>query len=164
MDIVDKSTRSRIMSSVRSKNTTAEIDIRHRIYQLGYRYRLHKRDLPGRPDLVFSHYRAIVFINGCFWHNHECRFGALPKTRRVWWRNKLRRNRRRDIEVSGKLRKAGWRVMTVWECSYRFARARREQALDAVATRVVRFLRSRTKELEISGQVITTIREKRTGD
>jgi DNA mismatch endonuclease (patch repair protein) len=152
MDFVDKSTRSRMMAAVRSKNTRAEIEIRQRLFRLGFRYRLHGRNMPGKPDLIFPRYRAVVFINGCFWHNHDCQFGALPLTRRKWWRSKLEGNRKRDETVLSRLHEGGWRTIIVWECSFRQATRNREAMLDAVAARISRFLCSRRDKAVISSR------------
>jgi DNA mismatch endonuclease (patch repair protein) len=158
MDHVDKVTRSRMMASVRSKNTAAEIEIRHRVFRLGFRYRLHVRGMPGRPDMVFPRYRAVVFINGCFWHNHDCRYGALPTTRQRFWRDKLEGNRRRDEIILSDLREAGWRTMVVWECSIRTKCNNRDMALEAVAKRVGLFLISRETNAEITGPPTRAVR------
>ncbi|MCX5645953.1 MAG: DNA mismatch endonuclease Vsr [Phycisphaerae bacterium] len=163
MDTVDRATRSRMMAAVRSKNTAAEVEIRRRIFRLGFRYRLHGRGLPGKPDMVFPKHRAVVFVNGCFWHNHDCRFGALPATRRKWWTTKLEGNRKRDVGVLSQLHRAGWRTMVVWECSYRTAGADRANALDAIAGRVGRFLKSGKTHAVISGSRMKTARVRHAG-
>jgi DNA mismatch endonuclease (patch repair protein) len=150
MDFVDKSVRSRMMAAVRSKNTKSEIEIRRRLFRLGFRYRLHGRDMPGKPDLIFPRYRAVVFINGCFWHNHDCQFGALPLTRRNWWRSKLEGNRKRDEKVLSILHEEGWRTLIVWECSFRKATRNRESVLNDIAGKISRFLCSRQGKAVIS--------------
>jgi len=105
------------MSRVKSKNTTPEMAVRRLVFGMGYRYRLHDKRLPGKPDLVFSGRRKIVFVNGCFWHGHEsCRYGRLPKTRVGFWRDKIERNRARDREEIASLEASGWNVLTVWQC------------------------------------------------
>jgi DNA mismatch endonuclease (patch repair protein) len=135
MDTLSPKERSRVMSLVRGKNTKPELAVRRLIHRLGYRYRLHRRDLPGSPDLVFSSRRAVIFVSGCYWHRHNCPNGRrLPKTRTSWWRGKLESNRCRDISQQRKLRRAGWRVMVVWECQIRVER------LPALQNRIVRFL------------------------
>lgn len=109
--------RSRIMSLVRAKDTKPEMLVRRLVHRLGYRYRLHVRDLPGSPDLVFPSRQAVIFVSGCFWHRHDCPNGRrLPKTRTDWWREKLEGNLRRDQVQRRKLRRMGWRVMVIWEC------------------------------------------------
>ncbi len=105
------------MSRVKSKNTTAEMAVRRLIFGMGYRYRLHDKRLPGRPDLVFVGRRKAIFVNGCFWHGHEgCRYARLPKTHLEVWRTKLERNRARDRANIASLAANGWKTLTVWEC------------------------------------------------
>jgi DNA mismatch endonuclease (patch repair protein) len=109
--------RSAIMRSVKSKNTRPELVVRRLIHSLGYRYRLHVKALPGNPDLVFPSRRKIINIHGCFWHGHDCRRGArLPKENSDYWREKLTRNRDRDLQSEKELQVAGWDVLTIWEC------------------------------------------------
>lgn len=112
--------RSRTMRAVKSRDTGAEMVVRRLVHSLGYRYRLHRKDLPGAPDLVFPARRAVIFVHGCFWHQHDCPRGdRVPKTRREYWLPKLRRNRERDLNQQERLRKQGWRVLVVWECEIR---------------------------------------------
>ena len=112
--------RRRIMQAVRSKDTGPEMIVRRLAHRLGYRFRLHRKDLPGNPDLVFPARRKVVFVHGCFWHRHECRRGSrAPKTNREYWRRKLDRNRIRDGEVSDELERSGWKVKVFWECELR---------------------------------------------
>lgn len=160
MDTVDKATRSRIMAAVRSKNTAPEIEVRRSLFNLGYRYRLHVMRIPGRPDLVFAKYRTVVFVNGCFWHNHNCRKGSLPTTNRSWWESKLKRNAMRDVEVLAHLHKQAWRTIVVWECSLGGVDTGHGKALGNVAERIVRFLHSNRRSEVISGSRIGTIRAK----
>ena len=111
--------RSKRMSRIRSKNTQPEIRVRRLVHGMGYRYRLHGKDLPGRPDLVFRPRRKVIFVHGCFWHRHAaCAKNRLPKSpeRREYWRKKLNGNARRDQLVQATLRDMGWRVLVVWEC------------------------------------------------
>lgn len=129
--------RSRIMRAVKSRDTGPEVAIRSLLHRLGYRFRLHRRDLPGCPDLVFPSRKAVLFVHGCFWHGHDCKRGArIPKANRAYWRAKIRRNALRDADHLRKLKSAGWRVMTVWECSLK-------DELE-VARRINRFLRPRS--------------------
>lgn len=108
------------MSRVRAKDTKPEMVVRRTLHAAGYRYRLHVRDLPGKPDLVFSSRRKIVFVNGCFWHRHQdCALARLPKSRTEFWNDKLERNRERDDNNVKALRDLGWEVLTVWECEIR---------------------------------------------
>ena len=148
-DTVNKETRSRMMSSVRAKNTKLEMEIRRRLFAMGFRYRLHGKDLPGTPDMIFPKYSAVIFVHGCFWHHHGCHLSKLPGTRRSWWKKKLEGNRTRDFDVMAELRMLGWRVLVVWECGFRRPKTDRAEALDRVAERASRFLKSERKFLEI---------------
>ena len=117
MDSVTKTKRSEIMSKVRNKDTRPEMIVRRLVHGLGFRYRLHCSDLPGKPDLVFSKKRKIIFVHGCFWHRHEgCKLARMPKTRIDFWQRKLTNNKERDKENVQKLQAAGWDVLVVWEC------------------------------------------------
>lgn len=118
-DVLTPAQRSRCMSRIRSRDTGPEILIRRALFARGYRYRLHDRKLPGRPDIVFPGRRALIMIHGCFWHAHGCHLSATPATRREFWEQKLRENRARDDRVLNALSLAGWRVLTVWECALR---------------------------------------------
>ena len=117
MDIVDKLIRSRIMSSVRQKHTRPEKLLRSVLHKSGLRFRLHDNGLPGSPDLVFPRFGAVVFVHGCYWHSHGCYRSTVPKTRREFWEEKFRANRRRDTKNIERLLLRGWRVMVVWECA-----------------------------------------------
>jgi DNA mismatch endonuclease (patch repair protein) len=117
-DIVDTATRSRMMAGIRGKNTKPELEVRRFLHRLGFRYRLHDRRLPGRPDIVLPKYRTVVFVHGCFWHQHPgCRLSARPDTNATFWRNKLRANVERDERDQTRLKELGWRPLTVWECA-----------------------------------------------
>jgi DNA mismatch endonuclease (patch repair protein) len=138
-DVVDSATRSRMMSGIRSKNTAPELQMRHALHRAGFRYRLHARDVPGRPDMVFPKYRAVVFINGCFWHGHDCALFKMPGTRQEFWSTKIARNRERDREVREQLAERGWRCGTVWECAIR---GPDRLGLDETVRRLIAWLRS----------------------
>lgn len=117
MDSLTVAHRSWLMGRVKSKNTCPEMLVRHLVFHMGYRYRLHDKRLPGKPDLVFFGRRKAIFVNGCFWHAHEnCRYASLPKTRVDFWRDKLRNNRARDRANIALLEAKGWKVLTVWQC------------------------------------------------
>jgi DNA mismatch endonuclease, patch repair protein len=116
MDVISASTRSRVMASIRSKNTQPERSVRSIAHALGLRFRLHRRDLIGTPDLVFPRHSIVIFVNGCFWHHHNCPRGTLPKTRARFWKLKLDANRKRDRLTRNSLLRQGWRVITIWEC------------------------------------------------
>jgi DNA mismatch endonuclease, patch repair protein len=117
MDIVDRATRSRMMSGIRGRNTAPEMLVRRALHAAGLRFRLHRKDLPGSPDVVLPRHNAVVFVHGCFWHRHPgCRFATTPATRPEFWRKKFDGNVERDVRQRRALRKLGWRVFTVWEC------------------------------------------------
>lgn len=118
-DRVSKETRSAIMASVKSKNTKPEIALRSALHKLGYRFRLHRRDLPGSPDLVFPSRKKAIFVHGCFWHGHGCRWGKLPKSRLEYWGPKIAANKKRDRNKARLLRQYGWEAKTVWACQLR---------------------------------------------
>ena len=125
VDVVDKHTRSRMMSGIRGTNTRPERLIRSLLHKEGFRFRLHRRDLPGRPDIVLSGLRAVIFVNGCFWHGHSCSLFKWPTSRPKFWKQKIDSNRRRDRKVRLALRMDGWRVAVVWECAVK-GRLRRD--------------------------------------
>lgn len=117
MDTISKRARSRNMARIRSKDTQPELAVRSAAHRLGYRFRLHRRDLPGSPDLVFPRLRAVIFVHGCFWHKHaRCADGRVPQTRRQYWVPKLNGNKRRDARNARRLRALGWRVGVIWAC------------------------------------------------
>lgn len=129
-DILTQAQRSALMSKIRGKDTKPELVVRRLIHRMGFRYRLHCRDLPGSPDLAFPSRRKVIFVHGCFWHRHPgCCDAVLPKTRSDFWAGKLARNVKRDATVKRQLRMAGWQVMTVWECATYGAPASLERRL-----------------------------------
>lgn len=119
MDRVSETTRSKIMAAVRTRDTGAELAVRSLVHQLGYRYSLARRDLPGHPDLVFVGRKKVIFVHGCFWHGHSCRYGRLPKSRLGYWGPKIAANKKRDRLQTGRLRRTGWSVMAIWQCQLR---------------------------------------------
>ena len=132
-DTVSPEVRSRIMARVKSKGMKPELRVRRLLHGLGYRYRLHRADLPGRPDLVFPSRRKVVFVNGCFWHRHAgCPKVRIPATNRAYWVAKLERNHARDARNIARLDEQGWAVATVWECEL--------QDLSTAAARLIDFL------------------------
>lgn len=147
-DIVDALTRSRMMSGIRSTNTKPERLVRKALHALGYRYRLHSPDVPGRPDLVFPRLRTAVFVHGCFWHGHDCPLFRLPGTRTEFWQEKISRNMRRDSLVREQVLAAGWRHFTIWECAIR---GRNSIGLEKTVARTVRFLEGSRESGEIRG-------------
>jgi len=116
-DIVDQATRSRMMSGIKGKDTKPEIFIRKALHRMGYRYRLHDKRLPGKPDLVFPSKKAVIFIHGCFWHKHDCHLFKWPSTRKEFWREKILGNCQRDEKTKACLSALDWRILTIWECS-----------------------------------------------
>lgn len=119
-DIVDAPTRSRMMAGIRSADTKPEIIVRQYLHARGFRFRLHRRDLPGRPDVVLPKYGAVVFVHGCFWHRHAgCRYASTPATRPEFWQGKFAGNVTRDRRNIDRLLERGWRVCVIWECGLR---------------------------------------------
>ena len=118
-DIVDPATRSQMMAAITAKNTKPELMIRKSLFARGFRYKLHEKTLPGKPDIVLPKYRAVIEVRGCFWHRHLCKDFKWPKTRKQFWKNKLEANYYRDAQNLEALEDLGWRVLVVWECSIR---------------------------------------------
>jgi len=120
VDVHTKEQRSFNMSRIRNKNTRPEMIVRSLVHQMGYRYALHRKDLLGKPDLVLTRHRKIIFVHGCFWHMHKCRYGSVtPATNTKFWRTKREGNVARDKRNLRKLRKDGWKVLVIWECETR---------------------------------------------
>lgn len=144
VDVVDKATRSRMMAGIRGKNTRPEVELRRALHALGFRFRLHGRDLPARPDIVLPRWRAVVLVHGCFWHRHvDCRYATTPATRPDFWQAKFNANVDRDSRNLELLRSAGWRTAVIWECAIRAAGA------TAIAERLGIWLRSDGQVLEL---------------
>jgi DNA mismatch endonuclease (patch repair protein) len=133
-DVLSPAERSALMSRIRGQDTRPERAVRSMVHGLGFRFRLHGRDLPGRPDLVLPRLRTVIFVHGCFWHRHaRCRYATTPATRRAFWLEKFERNVERDRRTAKALRRLGWSVITVWECQLRRpekVRARLERMLE----------------------------------
>jgi len=135
MDTISPERRSENMRRIRGKDTKPELIVRSALFGLGYRYRLHADELPGKPDLVFPKRRKAIFIHGCFWHNHShvhCKIARLPKSNAGYWADKLRRNVERDTMRRAELRKLGWKTLVVWECQ--------TKSIDKQLNRIRRFL------------------------
>lgn len=130
-DSLSPEERSRRMALIRSIDTKPEMRVRRLVHGMGYRYRLHRLDLAGKPDLVFPSRRAALFVHGCFWHRHEgCALARLPKSRVDFWRSKLESNRTRDVNKIAELETAGWRVLVIWECETKNTEALAEKLRD----------------------------------
>lgn len=145
-DIVGPETRSRMMSGIRGKDTKPEMLLRRGLHAAGFRYRLHDRRLPGRPDLVLPKHKAIIFVHGCFWHGHDCSLFKWPSSRADFWREKIGANVRRDLRAEGALEEQGWRIAVVWECALR-----PKGAAMNVVNRLANWIRSREARMEIRG-------------
>ena len=116
-DVHSKATRSYNMSQIKGKDTKPELIVRKFLFSKGFRYKLHDKSLPGKPDIVLPKYRTVIFINGCFWHGHTgCKYYVVPKTKTEWWLNKINMNKARDIKHYTELENSGWRVILLWEC------------------------------------------------
>jgi len=116
-DVHNKATRSYNMSQIKGKNTKPEMLVRKYIFLNGFRYKLHDKKLPGKPDIVFPKIRTVIFVHGCFWHGHEnCKYFVVPKTKTDWWLSKIKRNKQNDVENFSKLKNEGWEVFTIFEC------------------------------------------------
>lgn len=146
MDVLTPEQRLRNMQSIRSKNTRPEVRLRSALFARGLRYRLHQSDLPGRPDLCFPKYRAVVFVHGCFWHGHDCPLFVTPVTNREFWMKKIETNRLRDESCRRKLHEKGWRVLVVWEC---LIRGKDRLLIDCAADLVQRWLKSGTVDVDL---------------
>ncbi len=126
------------MRAIRSKNTAPELVIRKLLFSLGFRFRLHVKNLPGTPDIVLPKYRTAIFVHGCFWHGHDCHLFTLPQTRRDFWQAKIDANRQRDLRSEDMLIRAGWRVLSVWECAIK---GRLKQGPDELAEQLASLIR-----------------------
>ncbi len=116
-DVHSKEVRSYNMSRIKGKDTKPELIVRKFLFSKGYRYRLHVKDLLGKPDIVLPKYKTVIFVHGCFWHGHDgCRYYVVPKTRTEWWLNKINTNKSKDDNYESKLINAGWKVIVIWEC------------------------------------------------
>jgi len=147
-DTVTPATRSRMMAGIKGKNTRPELIIRSALHRRGFRFRLHRKDLPGKPDLVFAGRGAVIFVHGCFWHGHDCHLFRWPKSREEFWRDKIGRNIERDRRQYQALTEAGWRIGTVQECALK---GKTRLPFDSVVDQCAIWLKSDIKTLEVSG-------------
>lgn len=148
VDIVPASVRSRMMSGIKGKNTRPELVIRSALHKRGFRFRLHRNDLPGKPDLVFTRHNAVLFVHGCFWHGHDCHMFHWPKSREGFWREKIGKNALRDQQQRKALVDAGWRIGIIWECALK---GKTRLPFDSVVDQCTTWLKSDMKTLELSG-------------
>jgi len=135
LDHLGPAERSRLMARIRGSNTKPELMVRQVAHHLGFRFRLHQKDLPGTPDLVFPKYRLAVFVHGCFWYRHEgCRRASTPATNGPFWEEKFKRNVERDATATQELERAGWRALVIWECAARNPESVGRQLSEAIAS------------------------------
>ncbi len=149
-DVHRPTVRSKNMSAIKSKNTKPELLIRKALHARGLRYRLHVKNLPGSPDIVFARYKAVIFVNGCFWHGHHCHLSSTPKTREEFWLGKISNNMTRDRLVHDQIRSTGSRLGVVWECA---VKGRTRNTLDSVIDELENWLCDpSSRGIEISGK------------
>ncbi|MCF8208026.1 MAG: DNA mismatch endonuclease Vsr [Rhodoferax sp.] len=145
-DIVSPATRSRMMSGINAKNSRPEMLVRRLLHSAGFRFRLHRKDLPGTPDIVLPKFKIAIFVNGCFWHSHsECNYAKVPATHSEFWVKKLAANVARDKAAEEKLIATGWRVLCVWECATRCS-----GAIDDLLSAILKWMNSNERIGEIS--------------
>ncbi|PUA27930.1 MAG: very short patch repair endonuclease [Cellvibrio sp. 79] len=149
MDIVDKPTRSAMMAGIKNKDTKGELLIRRSLHSLGFRYQLHRKDLPGKPDLVFPKFRAVIFFNGCFWHAHSCHLFKWPSSRSDFWRDKITSNKIRDEKNYAKSTELGWKILVIWECSLK---GKTKRSFNEVINTVQNWLLYDSQNAEIEGR------------
>ena len=140
------------MSRIRGRDTTPEVVLRKRLHRIGFRYRLHDKKLPGKPDVVLPKYNAVILINGCFWHYHKCRLFKMPETRQEWWKTKLERTQQKDQENIRNLLASGWRVLVVWECAFRKTKKIDPDRVDCVLTLMSIWIKGQVRFKEIKGK------------
>jgi DNA mismatch endonuclease, patch repair protein len=155
VDVVDKATRSRMMSGIRGKHTRPEMALRRALHRLGLRFRLHERTLPGRPDIVFARHRAVVQVHGCFWHRHPgCRYASSPAENQDFWEEKFKATVLRDQQTEIALAQLGWRTSVVWECTLR------KNTADAIAAELKRWIEDEKRVEFIPENVDLAVRPK----
>ncbi|PNW17395.1 very short patch repair endonuclease [Acinetobacter sp. AKBS16] len=156
VDIVDSATRSHMMSNIKGRNTKPELLIRSFLHAQGFRFRIHRKDLPGKPDIVLPKYKAIIFIHGCFWHGHQnCRLFKLPGSRTEFWEAKISKNQDNDLKTKELLLNSGWRICTIWECAVR--RSKKDPV--ALMNILTKWLSGSEQLLEIDEPMINKKRE-----
>ena len=147
-DVVSSETRSRMMANIKAKDTKPELVIRKILHSRGYRYRLHGKNLPGKPDIVLPKYRAVIFVNGCFWHGHDCHLFKWPKSRVDFWKDKISGNKNRDLKNHLELNIQGWRQLTVWECAIK---GKHRLSMDQIIENIEVWLNGNKSKIEIRG-------------
>lgn len=150
VDVHSPEKRSRNMAAIKGKNTKPELMIRKELHRLGFRYRLHYSALPGKPDLVFPKYRAIIQVNGCFWHKHECHLFKWPSDNQEFWRDKIEKNSIRDAANLTEIESRGWKTLVVWECALKGSK---RVPLKELTQQIAKWLKEGRENLEISGVV-----------
>jgi len=136
-DVHEPAVRSYNMSQIKAKDTKPELLVRKFLHKNGLRYKLHDKSLPGKPDIVLPKYKTVIFVHGCFWHGHEgCRYFKIPKTRRLWWENKIKLNKEKDIENNKLLQKKEWNVIIIWECELK--KYSRDEYLNSLIVKIRR--------------------------
>lgn len=151
-DIVPPHVRSRMMAGIKDKNTRPEKIIRKGLFALGFRYRIHEKKLPGKPDVVLPKHSAVIFIHGCFWHGHDCYLFRMPESNSAFWEKKINRNREVDEINIGKLFSLGWRILTIWECSLR---GKGKKAPEKLITEIAGWINSGGMKKTIRGRKVT---------
>ncbi len=153
-DTVTPDVRSRMMAGIKGRDTRPEKAIRSALHRLGFRFRVHRKDLPGKPDIVFPKHRAVILVHGCFWHGHDCHLFKWPKTRSEFWRHKINSNVARDGRNLEALLDSGWRVATIWECALK---GRSRLPDDVMAERCAAWLESDEPEMDMGGDETRTV-------
>jgi DNA mismatch endonuclease (patch repair protein) len=149
MDVLTPQQRSYNMSRIRGRNTSPELVLRKALFNRGLRYRLHRKDLPGTPDLVFPRFRTAIFVHGCFWHGHKCHLFKVPGTRTEFWMKKISGNIKRDSDAIAALQNRGWRILVIWECALK---GKRRLIFERVLTTTESFLMGNRRLLQLKGR------------
>ena len=150
-DTVSPEIRSRMMAGIKGKDTKQEVLIRQELFKLGYRYRLHAKHIPGKPDLFLKKYRTAIFLNGCFWHGHDCHLYKVPSSRTGFWLNKISGNKLRDTRQRDVLLSEGWRYIDIWECALK---GKERLPLNDVLKMIIKHLKSNNSSLTIRGRKV----------
>jgi DNA mismatch endonuclease, patch repair protein len=155
-DVVNKATRSKMMSGIKCMNTKPEIQVRKLLHRAGFRFRIHVRALPGTPDIVLSRFHAVIFVHGCFWHGHSCHLFKWPGTRKEFWEQKIHRTIEVNRETVKKLQSSGWRIVIIWECALK---GKKKQTWEKLLSSIEEWLQSGNQYKEIKG-IISEIERK----